>query len=70
LNKEKAAVNSGILDISLTLSSEFFPEVGGVLILDILDNRIPTPVVVNLIAISRSIDNVQPQAYTIFLDDV
>lgn len=41
LNEEETAVNSGILDVSLTLGSEFFAKVGGVLIFDVLDNRVP-----------------------------
>lgn len=41
LNEEQAAVNPGILNVALTLSSEFLAEVGRVLILDILDNWVP-----------------------------
>ena len=41
LDKEQAAVNAGILDVALTLSSEFLAEVCGVLILDVLDNGVP-----------------------------
>lgn len=41
LNKEQAAVNTSILDITLTLSCELFAEVGGVLIFDVFDNWVP-----------------------------
>lgn len=41
LDEEQAAVDTGILDVALTLSSEFLAQVGGVLILDILDNGVP-----------------------------
>lgn len=41
LDEEQAAVNTGILDVTLTLSSEFLAEVGRVLILDVLDDRVP-----------------------------
>jgi hypothetical protein len=41
LNEEQATVDTGILDVTLTLSSEFLAEVCRVLILDILDDRVP-----------------------------
>jgi hypothetical protein len=41
LDEEQAAVNTGILDVTLTLSSEFLAEVRRVLILDVLDNGVP-----------------------------
>ena len=41
LDEEQAAVNTGILDVTLTLSSEFLAEVCRVLILDVLNNRVP-----------------------------
>jgi hypothetical protein len=70
LDEEEAAVDTGILDISLTLSCELLSEICGVLILNVLDNRIPASVIVDLITITRGIDNVQPQTNTILLDDV
>lgn len=42
LDEEEAAVNAGILDVALPLCGEFFPKVAGVLVLDVLDNWIPT----------------------------
>lgn len=41
LDEEQAAVNTGILDVTLTLSSEFLTEVCRVLVLDVLDDRVP-----------------------------
>lgn len=41
LDEEQAAVDTGILNVALTLSSELFAKVCGVLILDVLDNRVP-----------------------------
>jgi hypothetical protein len=70
LNEEQAAVDTGVLDISLTLSCELLSEVCGVLVLDVLDDWIPASIVVDLITITRGIDNVQPQTNTILLDDV
>lgn len=48
LNEEQAAVDTGILDVALTLSSEFLAEVGRVLILDIFDNGVPAGFQVSL----------------------
>lgn len=70
LDEEQAAVDTGVLDIPLTLSSEFFSEVCRVLVLDVLDDWVPASVVVNLIAITRGIDNVQTQTNAIFFDNV
>ena len=70
LDEEQTAVDTSILDISLTLSCELLSEVCRVLILDVLDDWIPTSVVVDLIAVTWGIDNVQPQTNAIFLDDV
>lgn len=41
LDEEQAAVDTGILDIALTLSGKFLAKVCRVLILDVLDNRVP-----------------------------
>ena len=70
LDEEEAAVDTGVLNVSLTLSCELLSEVCGVLILDILDNWIPASVVVDLIAVPWGVDNVQPQTNAILLDDV
>ena len=42
LDEEQAAMNAGILNVSLSLCSEFLSEVGRVLVFDVLDNRVPT----------------------------
>ena len=41
LDEEEAAVDAGILDVSLSLGGELFAEVCRVLIFDILDDRVP-----------------------------
>ena len=41
LNEEETAVDTSVLNVSITLSREFFPQIGGMLILDVFDNRIP-----------------------------
>lgn len=42
LDEEEAAVNTGILDITVTLGSKFLSEVCRVLVLDVLHDRVPT----------------------------
>ena len=44
LDEEQAAVNTSILDVTLTLSGEFLAEVCRVLILDVLDNGVPADI--------------------------
>ena len=40
------------------------------LVLDILDDRVPAPIIVDQIAIARGIDNVQAKSDTVLLDDM
>jgi hypothetical protein len=70
LYEEKAAVNASVLDVTFTLSRELLAQVGGVLVLDILDNGVPAAVIVDEVSVSRGIDNVESEAYAVFLDDV
>lgn len=42
LDEEEAAVDTGILDITVTLGSKFLPEVCRVLVLDVFHDRVPT----------------------------
>jgi hypothetical protein len=57
-------------DIPLALSREFLPEVGRVLVLDVLDNGIPAAVVVHEVTVARCVDDVQAQAHTVLLNHV
>ena len=43
LDEEQAAVDAGILDVTLTLGGKLLPQVRGVLILDVLDDGVPAP---------------------------
>lgn len=70
LDEEEAAVDAGILDVALTLGSEFLAEVGGVLVFDVLDDGVPAAVVVDHVAVSGGIDNVEAETNAILLDDV
>jgi hypothetical protein len=70
LNKEQAAVNPGVLEITFTLGSEFLAQICRVLVFDVLDNWVPAALVVDQIAVTGSVDNVETETHAIFLDDV
>lgn len=54
LDEEEAAVDTCILDITVTLGSKFLPEVCRVLVLDVLHDRVPTSCIVSSI-VSRGV---------------
>lgn len=70
LNEEQAAVDTGILDITFSLSSELLAEISRVLVLDVFHNRVPASVVVDLITITGGIDDIETKPHAVFLDDV
>lgn len=70
LDEEQAAVDAGVLDVTLSLGRELLSQVRGVLILDVLDDWVPATVVVDKVTIPGGVDDVQPQADAILLDDV
>ena len=63
-------MDTSILDVTLSLGSELLSQVRGVLILDVLDDGVPAAVVVDEIAIAGGVDNVEPQANAVLLNDV
>jgi hypothetical protein len=70
LDEEEAAVNAGVGNVTLSLRGELLSQVRGVLILDILDDRVPAAVVVDEVALTGGIDDFEPQATTVLLDEV
>jgi hypothetical protein len=56
--------------IPLTLSRQFLPEVSRVLVFDVLDDGVPAAVVVDKVAIARSVNNVQAQSHAVLLNNV
>jgi len=63
-------VDAGVLEVTLALGSELFPEVCAVLVLDVLDNGIPAALVVDQVTVARGVDNVETQPDAILLNDV
>lgn len=70
LDEEQAAVDTGVLDVALTLGSELLSKVGRVLVLDVLDDRVPAAVVVDQVTVARGIDNVETETNAILLNKV
>lgn len=70
LDEKETAVDTGILDVALSLCSELLAQVRGVLILDVLDDGVPTAVVVDKVAVTGSIDNVESESDTVLLNVV
>jgi len=70
LDKEEAAVDAGVWNITLPLGGKLLPKVGRVLVLDVLHNRVPATVVVDKIAITGRVNNVEPQTNIVLLDNV
>lgn len=70
LNEVKAAVDPGILDVAVALSSELLAQVCRVLVLDVFHDRIPAAVVVHEITVTRGVDDVQTKADTVLFNDV
>lgn len=70
LDKEQAAVNASVLNVALTLGGELLSKVRRVLVLDVLDDRVPAAVVVDQVTVARGVDNVEPETNAILLDDV
>jgi hypothetical protein len=70
LDEEEAAVDAGILDVALALGRELLAQVGGVLILDVLDDGVPAAVVVDEVTVAGGVDDVEPQTDAVLLDDV
>ena len=70
LDEVQAAVDTGVLDVAVALGGKLLAQVGRVLILDVLDDGVPAPVVVDQVTISGGVDNVQAQTDTVLFNDV
>lgn len=56
LNEEETTMDTGVLDVTFSLGGKFFPQVCGMLIFDVLDNRVPAIQRVSLL-ISQAINS-------------
>lgn len=59
-----------VLNVVFMLGSEFFVEVGWVLVFDVFDDRVLVFVVVDEVVIVGGIDNVEFEVDVVFFDDV
>jgi hypothetical protein len=69
LDEEQAAVDTSVLNITFSLGGEFFAEIRRVLILDVLHDRVPASLVVDLVSIAGGVDDVETEPDTVLLDD-
>jgi len=70
IDEEQRAVNPRILNVAISHRRQLLPEVRAVLVLDIFDDRVPAVVIVDLVSITRRVNDVQPQPHTIFHDNM
>ena len=59
-------MDAGVLNVAFALRGQFFTQVGGVLVLDILDDGVPAAIVVDQVAVARRVDDVEPETHTAF----
>jgi hypothetical protein len=69
LDEEQTAVDTRVLNVALTLRGELLAQVRRVLILDVLDDRVPATVVVDLVSVAGGINDVQTQPDAVLLDN-
>ena len=83
VDEEKTAVDAGVRDVLVAHSSQLLAEEGRVLVFDlesvwalsqqqathVFDDRLPAAVIVNVVAIAWSIDDVQAKLDTVLHDD-
>jgi len=70
LDEEQAAVDTSVLNITFSLGGEFFAEIRRVLIFDVLHDRIPASLVVDLVSIAGGVDDVETEPDTVLLNDM
>lgn len=70
LDEEQAAVDARVLEVPLALRRQLLAQVRAVLVLDVLDDRVPAPVVVDQVAVAGRVDDVEAQAHAVLLDQV
>jgi len=58
LDEEEAAVDTGILDVALSLGGQLLSKIGRVLVFDVFDNWIPASVVVDQVSVAGRVHNV------------
>lgn len=57
----QTAMDTGILDVTVSHGSQLLAKVGTVLIFDVSNDGVPATFVVDLVTISRGVDDVEAQ---------
>lgn len=63
-------MDAGVLQVALALRCQLFTKIGAVLVLDVLDDRVPTAIVVDQVAIAGSVDDVEAQSNAVLFNYV
>lgn len=63
----QGGVDAGIDDVAVAQGSQLFTEIRRMLVLDILDDRVCTAIVVDQVSEPRGIDDIQRQSDAIFV---
>lgn len=69
VDEEDTAVDTGIGDEALTHGSKLLAEVRRVLVLDVLDNRIPATLIVDEVSVAWCVDDVELETDTVLDND-
>lgn len=67
-DKVEAAVDARVFNVTIAHCSQLFAQVLRVLVLDVLDNGIPFPFIVNLVAVAWRVDDAQIELDVVFLN--
>jgi len=70
VDEEQGTVDPGVLDVAVPHRRQLFPEVSAVLVLDVFDDGVPAVIVVDLVAVSGRVNDVQPQPDAVFHDNM
>ena len=66
----QTAVDSGVLNVPLSLRCQLFAKVSTMLVFDVLDDGIPAAVVVDAVAVAWGVYDVEAETHAILFEDV
>lgn len=69
VDEEDTAVDAGVGDEALTHGGQLLAEVSRVLVLDVLDDRVPALVIVDEVSVTGGVDDVQLETDAVLNDD-
>lgn len=70
LDEEETAVNTGVIEEPISLGGKFLAQINTVLLLDVLHDRDPTLVIVDVVTVPGRVDDGEMETNTVFLQSV